>query len=792
MTRIFLSIFIILGAFISLGCQSPEGKVSSYIAAAEVLLEEKDLVKADLELKNALQIDPKNSRANFLLATISEASKDFPQMASRLRAAIDGDPNFIAARVKLGTLYSLAGSNEKAQEQYAALLDLNPVLPSVKVFGARLSIVEGNLKQSKTMLEEALLLEPSNVQALGLLAGIAAKDDLDSAIDLLTQGISVSEDPRQLRLLRLRLLFQQKRFEEIEAEYNSLVNDYPEEVLFSYQLSDFLVGQGREDSAEVVLRETVENNPDELEPKLKLIQFLSSVRGTEEALKTLREFLKKNQRLFELRNVLAEYLQSLGREDDAYNQYQIISDGAGNEDIGLNAQAKMAGILISKKDYKNGMEMLEDIILKDAMNVEALILRGAVLSEREEYRNAVSDFRSVLRQQPKNQRAQLLLAQTHALAKDTVLAKDAYRRVIENHPEESSAPLSLAKLLIEEGNPNDAERILKDRLNISPNDINAASMLVMLFKSKQNIREAFNLASQISKTKSGEAPGYYLLGNLYAAENNYSQAIDAFKLSLEFSPLAWEPFQGLVNALVQDNRQKEAKILLSDFTSLYPNNFLAMNLFGEFLASQGDREAAKLLFESILIKNKTWLRAYIALASLAGDSSAASVEILERGLAAIPGSQELTLLLGSIFEKNNQIEDAISLYENTLIANNDLSFVANNLAALLADHRDDAESFQRALSLVKKFENSDNPAFIDTLGWVYYRLGETEEALFFLKNAVEYETRIPAIRYHLGMAYFANGETALAKKELQKVIDLGQKDFTGYKEAQETLILLTN
>ena len=152
----------------------------------------------------------------------------------------------------------------------------------------------------------------------------------------------------------------------------------------------------------------------------------------------------------------------------------------------------------------------------------------------------------------------------------------------------------------------------------------------------------------------------------------------------------------------------------------------------------------------------------------------------------------MALLLGTALERNGRIEDAIAAYESSLAANSELPAVANNLAALLADHRKDRASFERALELASQFEGSSNPAFIDTLGWVYYRLGDTQKAIPLLKSAVDIAGQVPVLRYHLGMAYFANGQNSLAREELQKVIDSENTNFTGYAEAAATLSSLNN
>ena len=108
----------------------------------------------------------------------------------------------------------------------------------------------------------------------------------------------------------------------------------------------------------------------------------------------------------------------------------------------------------------------------------------------------------------------------------------------------------------------------------------------------------------------------------------------------------------------------------------------------------------------------------------------------------------------------------------------------------MLDYRTDEASFQQALRLVSDFESSPNPAYLDTLGWAYYRLGEHEQAIFFLERAASSARRVPVLRYHLGMAYFAANNRYAARRELHEAITLSKTEFTGYEEAQTVLAKL--
>ena len=102
------------------------------------------------------------------------------------------------------------------------------------------------------------------------------------------------------------------------------------------------------------------------------------------------------------------------------------------------------------------------------------------------------------------------------------------------------------------------------------------------------------------------------------------------------------------------------------------------------------------------------------------------------------------------------------------------------------DTRNDKPSQERALELVKRFEASKNPAYADTLGWAYFKLGQYDPALALLKKAVETAPTAAVFQYHLGMALYKKGDLTAAKPHLQKAIE-AKAEFPGIEEARQIL-----
>ena len=145
------------------------------------------------------------------------------------------------------------------------------------------------------------------------------------------------------------------------------------------------------------------------------------------------------------------------------------------------------------------------------------------------------------------------------------------------------------------------------------------------------------------------------------------------------------------------------------------------------------------------------------------------------------------MLLASAYSGQGQIDHAITAYDGALRLNPRNVLAANNLAVLLVDYKGDSQSLQKAFALSRDFEkDAPHPLFLDTLGWVRFKMGHQEEALRIMKDAVAKSPEVPTLNYHLGMAYHQSGKMAEARAYLLKALKTAEA-FQGRQEAEQVL-----
>lgn len=158
--------------------------------------------------------------------------------------------------------------------------------------------------------------------------------------------------------------------------------------------------------------------------------------------------------------------------------------------------------------------------------------------------------------------------------------------------------------------------------------------------------------------------------------------------------------------------------------------------------------------------------------------------VLDRGLEAFPTSTELLYSRAMVYFELDDIEAAERDLRELLILEPDNAHGLNALGYILTDRTDRHEEayglISRALAI-----KPDDGAILDSMGWVYYRLGNRERALHYLERAWEvYPDH--EVAAHLGELLWVTGERERARTIWREGLDL-KPDSPVIRETMERL-----
>jgi tetratricopeptide (TPR) repeat protein len=131
--------------------------------------------------------------------------------------------------------------------------------------------------------------------------------------------------------------------------------------------------------------------------------------------------------------------------------------------------------------------------------------------------------------------------------------------------------------------------------------------------------------------------------------------------------------------------------------------------------------------------------------------------------------------LGAAYERSGEVDQAVGTFRRLLAAHPDFDEASNYLGYLWADR---GENLEEALGLIRRAvaAEPDNAAYVDSLGWVHYRLGDYQVAVRYLERAARLLPDDPEILEHLGDVYRDLGDERRARELYLRALDVVEDD----------------
>ncbi|MFM7784034.1 MAG: tetratricopeptide repeat protein [Gammaproteobacteria bacterium] len=159
------------------GCGSPEEKSLEYLQSAQKFMAAGDLAKADIELRNAIKLNPQSAEAHFLRAKVFEQQKAPQEMFRELQTTVQIDPNHVEANLLLSMIYVATDRKDEAQQAIDRVRTASPYNFRVNRAQAVLLASESRLEEALEEARKAQTAEPEDLDTQVLLVHPAADEE---------------------------------------------------------------------------------------------------------------------------------------------------------------------------------------------------------------------------------------------------------------------------------------------------------------------------------------------------------------------------------------------------------------------------------------------------------------------------------------------------------------------------------------------------------------------------------------------------------------------------------------
>lgn len=374
------------------------------------------------------------------------------------------------------------------------------------------------------------------------------------------------------------------------------------------------------------------------------------------------------------------------------------------------------------EEQQSYLQLLNRLLEKSPDNAYLLFAKASILANQGEYETALKLTQRSLSSEPDYDRAILQEADLQARLGHIDTALGHLREHLER---KGNKPFRMlyTRLLMEKSQYNQAEEQADILAALNRNDENVLFYLGVLMLEHERLDASERYFSQLSDLTGINGALRYFHGRIAQLRGNTEQALEYY-------------------ANVDDPRY-----LISSFTEITsmlgsPDDYSTLTAL--FAQARGRTPA---LSSVLFALEANWLTEQ----ELFNEAR----QLLDLGIKEHPEDTRLLYSSAMLWERLNNLPSMEQDLRKLLELNPDNATALNALGYTLTDRTD---RHQEALQLISKAHNlkPEDPAILDSMGWVYYHLGDLPKALGYLQQAYEIFPD-PEIAAHLGTVYWDMG-----------------------------------
>ena len=557
----------------------------------------------------------------------------------------------------------------------------------------------------------------------------------------------------------------------------------------------------------------------------RLAEMYWKAQRIHEAVTEAQEILKRDPDNVQSRRLLGRiYLRQLGEVTAGNGQSESVGKAIEQyreinrlEPSDTESALWLARLYRLKNEHDQAEQVLKAILNTDPENEPAVEQLTQLLMDEGKSTEAVTLLEGITTH---SSSAVLLdlLGDAHTQAHDLAKAEDAYRKAAELDPSEPSHQRGLGQTLLAEEKYPEALKVYEKLSDLMPDDSDVYLRIAQIYRELHQLDKAEQNLVRARQYAPGSLEVMYNEAMLYQAQGRYEDAIRV--LSNAVTDIKGQP-------PAVSSRRRSLSILYQQLGQLYrdtQNYQASIYTFEELghLGEEEDRRARMMIMDTYraakdlpkaLQTGKEALAKYpadpairtshalllgengqtdeavkILKSQLHGDTADRETylniaQVYERGrhyqqaeeaahaAEVLPGqareNEMVWFLLGAIYERQKFFDKAEEQFKKVLSVNPKNAPVLNYYGYMLGDlgiRLDEAETLvQQALK-----EDPFNGAYLDSLGWIYFKENKFSASEITLRKAVERERHDATIHSHLGDLYAKTGRSDLAAAEWEK------------------------
>ena len=500
--------------------------------------------------------------------------------------------------------------------------------------------------------------------------------------------------------------------------YRSDLADPAAKALYAYVEFRMLAVDNRWDKAIEALRRAIAFDPQSVQLQMTLAKALLHKDQAEESIELLKKVLQQEPDNVEGRELLGDLLGYQGKTEDAIEHYLHA--------LKLEPDSEMLRMRLAMALGRLGR------------NVEAIGLLQELVDAH-----------------PEAKLAQLALARFYLQEKQVDHAVKVFQALLERYPDYQQAVIEYGDLLVEQKSLAEAFSLYRGTIKQNPRAVAIRQRLAELYLRQNRKAEALEQLLQIRQLMPNNPQVLGRIGLLHLDAENWQEAETDFRQLLQFGENGGRNRYYLGLALLGQEKYDEAIEVMAPIDENSPVFVQAVMQLAYLYRQVGQLDQAVAALQRLLVQDIQQPEVYYYLTSFYADQDDLdkATATVEAGLKQFPNDVELLYQSAVLLEKKGQRQQALERMRQVLELDDRhaeaLNFVAYH-------HAEKGTDLELALSQAQLALKSKRTGYIiDTLGWIYFKLGRYQESRKQLEEASSLLPDDPVILEHLGDLYRA-------------------------------------
>ena len=415
---------------------------------------------------------------------------------------------------------------------------------------------------------------------------------------------------------------------------------------------------------------------------------------------------------------------------------------------------------------------------------------GFTYEQQKQYKDAVEAYRHAIELDRDNLDAIRGLAQNLLNDGQTDAALEQYKVIADANPEDAQTYVRIGEIYRKQGKYDLALDSLKKAESMVPDLLEAPYEMAAIYQAQGRYDEAIPIMRDLLK-KSEKPDGKYSngersnravflerLGMIYRDQGNNQAANATFReiVALGGDENIERGYQEIIDTWREAKEWQKATDAAKEAVQKLPSSRDLKMVLAAQQADMGDADKALKDVRAMLKGNANSddRQVYITLAQMYTrlrrfSDAEQALDKAEQLSSKSDDKEYVWFLRGSTFEREKRYAEAEEQFKKVLASDPEHASALNYLGYMLADQN---MKLEEALGYIKRAVDLDpaNGAYLDSLGWAYFRLGKFELAEDNLLKASQKINTDPTVHDHLGDLYQKTGRLKLAATNWERAL----------------------